>query len=76
MSKRESVEYMKEREIHRKKLVIEAETGETKLDTLPNTAQPLNGEFEARYFKSVREFFKNTFSASIMNNRQDMYEEL
>jgi hypothetical protein len=68
MLNKESTEYIKMREIHRKKLIREAETGETKLDTLPDTAQSLNGEFEAMYFKSIREFFKNSFSESIIKN--------
>ncbi|MBR1742460.1 MAG: hypothetical protein IJ733_11470 [Lachnospiraceae bacterium] len=75
MGKRESIERIKAQEMHRKSLIGEAVGGQTKLDTLPNTAQPLYGEMEAMYFKSIRNFFRNNIFRSIIDRPQDLYEE-
>ena len=55
-------------------LVQEAASGETKVDVLPNTAQPLHGEIEAMYFKAIRNFFENVISKRIMTQSQDLCE--
>lgn len=33
---------------------------------------PLEGPFEAYYFKALRDFFENSISHMIMNNHQDI----
>ncbi|MBR1376529.1 MAG: hypothetical protein IJ565_01815 [Bacilli bacterium] len=35
---------------------------------------PLIGEFEAMYFKSIRNFFENSISHLIMEHNQDIYD--
>lgn len=74
MLKRDSAEYQKNKERFIEKLVDEAVTGITKLDTLPNMAQPLQGEVEAMYFKTIRNFFENSVSHKAMTIHQDVYE--
>lgn len=59
---------VKEREKHRKELINEAVSGETKLDILSdNTTISLCGEAEAMYFKTVRDFFKTSYAKIIMS---------
>lgn len=71
---RDTAKYQKEQEVFQKALVEEAVKGITKLDTLPNMAQPLQGEVEAMYFKSLRDFFENSVSHRIMSFGQDVCE--
>lgn len=71
---RDTAEYQKTQENFINLLVDDAMSGETKLDTLPNMAQPLQGEVEAMYFKSIRNFFETSISHRIMSLHQDLFE--
>ena len=73
MSCRGSVRYNKRKQAIINELVDEAITGDTKIDTLPNTAQPLQGEVEAMYFKEIRSFMENSVSQLVMTRGQDIY---
>lgn len=56
-------------------LIAEGVQGITVRDTRPNTANPLEKEAEAMYFKAQREFIKTTFVRDIMDIEQDIYTE-
>ena len=58
------------------KLIKEIESGKIKKDTLKdNTRFPLIDEFEAMYFKALRNFFKTSISYRIMTISQDVCED-
>ena len=71
---RDGADYQRKQELFISMLVEEAVTGVTKMDTLPNMVQPLQGEVEAMYFKSIRDFFENSISHRVMSIHQDLYE--
>ena len=73
MSCRGSVKYNNRKQAIITELVYEAITGDTKMDTLHNTAQLLQGEAEAMYFKEIRTFMENSISQLVMNRGQDIY---
>ena len=74
MYMRDTAEFQEEQERIIGELVNEAKNGVTKLDILPNMAQPLQGEVEAMYFKSIRVFFENSISHKVMALHQDLHE--
>lgn len=70
--KRDTKEYQERQEIKIEKLVEEAVTGETKMDTLDNSGRNLFcPEAEAMYFQEVRNFFENSISNKVMTRNQD-----
>lgn len=73
MLNRRMVGYEAERKKEINILLGEALNGITEMDILPNSAQPMHGEVEAMYFKSIRNFMENTISRTIMNHDQDIF---
>ena len=63
---RDGIDFKEEQRKHVQSLVNEGVEGITQKDVLPNSAQPLQGEVEAMYFKEMREFLENSVSEIVM----------
>ena len=73
--KKDIIEYQKKEEKDIELLVNEAITDKTQMDVLDNSGRCLwCPEAEAMYFKSIRDFFKNSISKRIMDINQDNSE--
>ena len=69
---RDTKEFQERQEKIIEKLIKEAVTGETKMDTLDNSGRCLFcSEAEAMYFQKVRNFFENSISKRVMTRNQD-----
>ena len=69
---RDTKEFQERQEKIIEKLIKEAVTGETKMDTLDNSGRCLFcPEAEAMYFQKVRNFFENSISKRVMTRNQD-----
>ena len=56
-------------------LLNEALSGQTKMDTLEdNTKYPFIDEFDAYYFKSMRNFFETSMAHRVVEKDQDLRE--
>lgn len=67
MYKRDTAEFRAIQSSRIEMLIGEAVKGVTKRDTLPNSAQPLQGEVEVVYFKKMRDFMENVIVKRIIN---------
>ena len=66
---------LREIENHRiKELIEEAVSGITKMDILPNKAQPLQREGEKAYFKEMRDFMENSIAVRTAAVANDVFE--
>lgn len=74
MFKRDTAKFMEVQNNRINDLIVEGISGVTKMDTLSDRALPLQGEAEAMYFKSLRNFFGNTISKRVMTASQDVFE--
>ena len=66
MYARDTIEYKNKSKENINKLVLELTTGITKRDVLPKGGQYMQGEAEAMYFQSLKDFFENSISHFIM----------
>ena len=66
MYARDTIEFKQESKKHIDILMKELTTGITKRDVLPKGGQYMQGEAEAMYFQSLKNFFENSISHLVM----------
>lgn len=69
---RESREYLMLQKERMESLINEGFSGQTKFDTLKNTAYSMEGEAEAMYFQRSRNFLKTVLAHEIFRVDQDI----
>lgn len=71
MGLRTSKEYIEQQRQNKEMLIREGVSGVTKMDTMPNSAFPLENEAEAMYFKAARDFLETMAAHIIFNAGED-----